>query len=77
MAKKKTIRTIPQARTPMPEQAPEARVKNFDEVACGYRIEDALVESERCLDCADQPCVRGCPVGIDIVQVVNRLARSF
>ena len=42
MAKKKTIRTIPQARTPMPEQSPEARVKNFDEVACGYRLEDAL-----------------------------------
>jgi len=39
MAKKKTIRTIPQARTPMPEQAPELRVKNFDEVACGYRLE--------------------------------------
>ena len=38
MAKKKTIRTIPQARTPMPEQAPELRVKNFDEVACGYRL---------------------------------------
>ena len=32
MAKKKTIRSIPQARTPMPEQAPELRVKNFDEV---------------------------------------------
>ena len=46
MANKKTIRTIPQARTPMPEQSPEARVKNFDEVACGYRLEDALVESE-------------------------------
>jgi len=66
MAKKKTIRTIPQARTPMPEQPPDVRVKNFEEVACGYRLEDALLEAERCLDCADQPCVRGCPVGIDI-----------
>jgi glutamate synthase (NADPH/NADH) small chain len=55
MAKKKTIRTIPQARTSMPEQAPELRVTNFDEVASGYRLEDALVESQRCLDCADQP----------------------
>jgi glutamate synthase (NADPH/NADH) small chain len=74
MAKKKTIRSIPQARTPMPEQAPEARVKNFDEVACGYRLEDALVESERCLDCADQPCVRGCPVGIDIPGFIKKIA---
>ena len=53
MAKKKTIRTIPQARTPMPEQAARARVQNFDEVAMGYSLAQALVESERCLDCAD------------------------
>ena len=74
MAKKKTIRTIPQARTPMPEQAPAERVKNFEEVACGYRLEDALVEAERCLDCADQPCVRGCPVGIDIPGFIRKVA---
>lgn len=74
MAKKKTIRTIPQARTAMPEQAPQARVKNFDEVACGYRVEDALAEAQRCLDCADQPCVRGCPVGIDIPGFILKLA---
>ena len=74
MAKKKTIRTIPQARTAMPEQSPEVRVQNFDEVACGYRVEDALVEAERCLDCADQPCVRGCPVGIDIPGFIMKLA---
>ena len=74
MAKKKTIRTIPQARTPMPEQSPEARVKNFDEVACGYRLEDALVEADRCLDCADEPCVKGCPVGIDIPGFIRKMA---
>ncbi|HEX4857418.1 MAG TPA: NAD(P)-binding protein, partial [Usitatibacteraceae bacterium] len=74
MAKKKTIRTIPQARTPMPEQAPEARIGNFEEVAMGYRMEDALVEAERCLDCADQPCVRGCPVGIDIPGFILKIA---
>src|SRR5512138_1331465 len=74
MAKKKTIRTIPQARTPMPVQSPDARVKNFDEVACGYRLEDALLEAERCLDCADQPCVRGCPVGIDIPGFILKIA---
>jgi glutamate synthase (NADPH/NADH) small chain len=66
MAKKRTIRSIPQERTPMPEQAPTARAKNFEEVASGYRLDDALRESERCLLCPDQPCVSGCPVGIDI-----------
>ena len=39
---KKTIRTIPQDRTSMPVQAPIERVKNFDEVATGYSLEDAL-----------------------------------
>ena len=73
MAKKKTIRTIPQARTAMPEQAPEARVKNFDEVACGYRLEDALVEAQRCLECADEPCVCGCPVGVDIPGFIKKI----
>ena len=78
MAKKKTIRTIPQARTAMPEQSPEARVKNFDEVACGYRLEDAIVEAERCLDCADQPCVRGCPVSVDIPGFIMKMtAKNF
>ena len=78
MAKKKTIRSIPQARTAMPEQAPEVRAKNFDEVALGYRLEDALVESSRCLDCADQPCVRGCPVGIDIPGFIKKIeAKNF
>ncbi len=74
MARKKTIRSIPQARTPMPEQAPQERVRNFEEVACGYRLEDALNEAERCLDCADQPCVRGCPVGIDIPGFILKMA---
>jgi glutamate synthase (NADPH/NADH) small chain len=58
----------------MPEQSPEARVKNFDEVACGYRLEDALVEADRCLDCADEPCVKGCPVGIDIPGFIRKMA---
>ena len=50
---KKTIRTIPQARTPMREQEPQTRGRNFREVACGYRLEDALREAERCLMCPD------------------------
>jgi len=78
MAKKKTIRSIPQARTPMPEQPPELRVGNFDEVAIGYRLDDALIEAQRCLDCADQPCVRGCPVGIDIPGFIKKIeAKNF
>ncbi len=76
MAKKKTIRTIPQDRTPMPEQDPQARAKNFAEVACGYSLENALREAERCLLCPDQPCVAGCPVGIDIPGFIRKISEK-
>jgi len=72
-AKKKTIRSIPQARTPMPEQPPLERARNFQEVALGYSPDNALVEAERCLQCPDEPCVRGCPVGIDIPAFIRKI----
>ena len=76
MAKKKTIRSIPQERTPMREQEPRARAKNFEEVACGYSLEEALREAERCLLCPDQPCVSGCPVGIDIPGFIRKIGEK-
>jgi len=71
---KKTIRTIPQERTPMREQDPRLRAKNFAEVNCGYSVEEASREAERCLLCPDQPCVRGCPVGIDIPGFIAKIS---
>ncbi len=38
-------------RQPMPEQAPEDRRYNFDEVPFGYTPELAMLEASRCLDC--------------------------
>ena len=76
MAKKKTIRTIPQERTPAAEQDPLVRARNFEEVSLGYRLEEALVEAERCLQCADEPCVRGCPVGIDIPSFIRKITEK-
>jgi glutamate synthase (NADPH/NADH) small chain len=73
MAKKKTIRTIPQERAFIPVQAPEARVTNFDEVVLGFDLEDALVECARCLECPEPACVPGCPVGIDIPGFIRKV----
>ena len=76
--KKKTIRTIPQDRTPISVQDPEERIKNFDEVALGYRLDDALIESERCLLCPEAACVVGCPVAIDIPGFIEKISdRDF
>jgi glutamate synthase (NADPH/NADH) small chain len=76
MAKKRTIRTIPQERTPMREQDAAARAKNFEEVACGYSVEEALRESDRCLLCPDEPCIAGCPVGIDIPGFIQKIGEK-
>ena len=76
MAKKRTIRTIPQERTPMREQPPLERAHNFQEVACGYTVAEALRESERCLLCPDEPCIAGCPVGIDIPGFIAKIGEK-
>lgn len=50
----------------MPTQDPNVRRGNTSEVALGYSEEQALVEAARCLQCKTAPCVKGCPVAIDI-----------
>ena len=50
----------------MPEQAPDVRNRNFEEVALGYTAEMAMEEAARCMGCKKQPCVGGCPVNVRI-----------
>jgi glutamate synthase (NADPH/NADH) small chain len=50
----------------MPAQDPLVRRRNMSEVALGYTPEQARLESMRCLQCKNAPCVAGCPVRIDI-----------
>ena len=76
MAKKRTIRTIPQQRTAVREQEPAQRVHNFDEVNCGYTLEQALNEADRCLLCPEAPCVAGCPVSIDIPSFIQKIGEK-
>jgi len=73
MAKKKTIRTIPQDRTPVRELDPRERARNFAEVSCGYDEAEALREADRCLMCPDPTCIAGCPVSIDIPAFIERI----
>ncbi|MCR4716862.1 MAG: NADPH-dependent glutamate synthase [Lachnospiraceae bacterium] len=50
----------------MPEQAPDVRNKNFEEVALGYTKEQAIEEATRCLNCKNPLCRQGCPVNVPI-----------
>ncbi len=73
---KKTIRTIPQERTPIPVQDAAVRVENFDEVALGYNQENALNECARCLLCPEPACVKACPVCIDIPGFIEEISNG-
>ena len=60
----------------MPEQSPEERIKNFNEVPYGYDEKTAIEEAKRCLQCKDSPCINGCPVEIDIPDFIKHIAEG-
>jgi glutamate synthase (NADPH/NADH) small chain len=63
-------------KTPIPEQDPHVRNKNFEEVALGYTAEMAVNEAKRCLNCKHMPCVSGCPVNVRIPQFITKIANE-
>ena len=63
-------------KVPMPEQAPDVRNKNFDEVALGYTAQMAAEEATRCLGCKNKPCVSGCPVNVPIPDFIAKVAEG-
>lgn len=63
-------------KTPMREQDPLVRAKNFKEVPCGYSEEEALTEARRCLKCKKPLCVEGCPVNVRIPEFIGLIAEG-
>ena len=60
-------------RVPVREQDPKVRAKNFDEVTFGYTLEEAQREAERCLNCKNPLCMKGCPVEINIPAFIQKI----
>ncbi|MBQ3355754.1 MAG: NADPH-dependent glutamate synthase [Clostridia bacterium] len=63
-------------KTPMPEQAPNVRNRNFKEVTLGYTAEMAVNEAQRCLHCKNPQCVTACPVSIRIPEFIAKVAEG-
>ncbi|HTW92007.1 MAG TPA: NADPH-dependent glutamate synthase [bacterium] len=61
-------------KTPMREQDPQVRARNFEEVPYGYSPEEAVEEAKRCLTCKKPGCVQGCPVNINIPGFIGQIA---
>ena len=77
MAKKKTIRTIPQERTPMPEQEPEVRAQQLRRG--GLRLHGSKTRCARRSAASTAPtsrASRGCPVGIDIPGFIQKIGEK-
>ena len=60
-------------KTPMPEQDPKVRARNFKEVTLGYTAEMAIEEANRCLGCKKPMCVQGCPVNVRIPEFIKKV----
>ena len=61
------------ARNCQKEQAPEIRIKNFDEVTERFDNQTAQAEAQRCLQCKNAPCKKGCPVGVNIPEFIKEI----
>jgi glutamate synthase (NADPH/NADH) small chain len=60
----------------MPTQDPVLRGRNVEEVALGYGENQARLEAERCLDCKNEPCVKGCPVQVPIPRFITEIRKG-
>jgi len=60
----------------MPTQDAVKRSSNVSEVALGYTETQARLEAMRCLQCKNAPCVKGCPVQINIKDFITEIARG-
>jgi len=72
---KSKMKIVPK-KVKMARQKPSARVTNFNEVALGYSEEEAQQEARRCLQCKKAPCIKGCPVEIDIPSFIAKIIQK-
>ncbi len=60
----------------MPQQEPKERIYNFKEVPLGYSREQAIYEAQRCLQCKNPKCMKGCPAEINIPKFIEKIVEE-
>ncbi len=63
-------------KVPVREQDAKERACNFEEVCLGYNKEEAMLEAERCINCNNAQCVKGCPVAINIPGFIQEVKKG-
>jgi NADPH-dependent glutamate synthase beta subunit-like oxidoreductase len=58
-------------RTPIPEETKEERITTFGELLHPYTPDEAVLEGQRCLQCAMPFCVQGCPIVQDCREYIR------
>ncbi len=58
----------------MSKIAKERAENVFTDFKAPYTPQQALVEANRCLYCADAPCIKACPTGIEIPEFIRKIA---
>lgn len=56
------------------ELGPDRSEAGFKDFKLPLAMEQATVEANRCLFCADAPCIKACPTHIDIPQFIRKIA---
>ena len=60
-------------KVPVREQDAKVRAANFEEVCLGYNKEEAMEEAQRCINCKNAQCIKGCPVAINIPSFIEQV----
>ncbi|MGP8109501.1 MAG: FAD-dependent oxidoreductase [Thermoplasmata archaeon] len=63
-------------RTPIPEDPGEGRATGFEEILHAYTKEEAVLEAQRCLECAMPFCVQACPITQDCRGYIMLIAQQ-
>ncbi|MGC8743565.1 MAG: NADPH-dependent glutamate synthase [Verrucomicrobiia bacterium] len=63
-------------RQKMPEQDPQERNRNFNEVNLGLTEHLAMLEAQRCLQCREAKCIPGCPVMVNIPRFIKYVSEG-